>query len=574
VPSFWSKLLPFALRKTLALRAHRDAVARHDHARQNPKAAQQGALERILQLNQETEFGRSHGFAEATSIERYLTRVPPRSPHEYAPFLEAQAQGAEVLVKEALGTLVEYAERTPLALPLTPPALEHWQWWEALLQHYVGVHGKNVVDGMWLSIPPKCLSPKSAGSKGDDFEQARAGATHGPLPPILWEIDDEEERYYLLLRLALTQPLRVLRAQNPGTLSILADHLEGQAERLLEHLASGIIKTQGSYGALPSSLKPEPERARKLMQLRNADGQLKPHHIWPELTTLICPGGGAARVAAKRLPDRYGDVLCIDPGLWIAGSPLSAASEAGRLGGWALLDGQFVELEPLAPLDTAPIPAFDIEALRVGERYTPIISSHHGLYRYRSSQLVEVTELDERGTPRLAPAGQREARITLEGELLTEHEVRCAQSAACRPLDVISREQCCFIDSIEALPEVRDTQDRPFLSRLFSRDPVRPVDAAPYLCWALEPREPLSAQDGHKLLAYFEQALRRHSSGFSTLRAEQTLGVALLLLRRGSFARRRHQHLANGLPGGHTPRAALLETPLALRAEDIDRTIA
>jgi len=634
------RLLPAALRRKVALWPHRQAQARLVEALRAPHAAQRRALDEIVRRNQHTEFGRTHGFARVTGLADFASRVPLRDYRDLEPYLRRQVDGEpDVLVAGPLeGLAPDETDGRHRLLPLSRAGLDQRLWVEQILRHEVLSTRLETSGSPWLHVLPRhdvlgaealgvealgvealgadltpslaaevtTLPPHEAGRLMAPVAALLSRTRYAPadsraLPLAVFTLRDEELRFYLLLRLALHQRFSVLRAANPGTLLILAEHLEDQAPRLLDDLAAGVISRRDELpaavaAALPAKLKARPQLAAELRQQRAAHGRLEARHVWPDLGALVCDIGGPARAAAERLPDRFGDATVVDSGYASAEGVLTLPT-AGDEGGLALLERQLLEFLPAADEEGAPtLPA---DGLRLGDRYLPVLTSHNGLYRYVLDQEVEVTEIDG-GTPRLVRVGRRRTRLPLGRGTLDATTVQQALLEACRSVGFVPSQQTCWLQPVDDpaaelaagdtaaaaehaaqgdAPAAGSTEKRPsFWSRLFSfgRSARKDAHAArvrtlPTLTWALETEGTLESAAAKKLLAAAEAELKKACDAYAKERGASTLDSAsLLVLRPGTFARHARQRLAEGAAHGHLSPPMLREAPWQLADDEID----
>ncbi|MCK5796713.1 MAG: GH3 auxin-responsive promoter family protein [Deltaproteobacteria bacterium] len=580
----------------------------------------------ILRRNQATEFGRAHHFASLATLKDYQGRVPLCSYRDIESSLRRQIgvsgdKNAEILVAgPSSGTLLDTLGGQRRLFPLSREGLAQRLWSEELLMHAAISREVRISGTSWLQLFPYYQSEpqalgrglergarvlevhergKAKGTKGAETEtvdlamariralpeqvllgERRRGARGKGDPvsfsPEIFSIEDEDLRYYFVLRLSMERRLGVLRAANPGTLTILAEHLEAQADRLLADLAEGVISSwdrlpETIRAQIPARRRPRPQQAARLRALGVSRGRLEPRHLWPELRLLISDNGGPARMAAVRLPDRYGDIAVLDRGS-VGGEGVLTLSSATDEGGLALLDGQFLEFLPAQEGATTTLLP---EALRRGQRYLPVMTSHDGLYRLILDQEVEVTRMD-RGTPRLARGGRRATQISLGDGSLGEVEARRALLLASRHVGAVVSGQAAWIESPE--DEDEDPASVPasrlgFWHRLFGRSDARSKEmpSGPALHWALEVEQRLDSPAVAKLKKAVEAELHASSSAYAKARDMKTLGeLRIILVRPGTFAQHARRRLAQGRAGGHLPPPMLRQSPLSLDADEIE----
>ncbi|MCA9666844.1 MAG: GH3 auxin-responsive promoter family protein, partial [Myxococcales bacterium] len=429
-----SLLLPERLGQHFLLRPFRQLEREHVDAWRDPAAARERALAAILRTHRRSEIGQAYGFAEISSLEAYRARVAPLEPrdHAFRTAVQRQLHGdGEALVAGPLLALLADGEGS--AYPLGGDGLVCWRHHELSIQRMVLARVPRVARGAFVELLPAHadvddpLAPLSP-----DAARARLGLSSNTLPAWLFTVADDELRLELLLRLAIEQRVTALRAPTPGALVLLARTLAAAAPRLLEALATG---RQLVGAELPDAVarriarrKPARGRAEKLEAAARARGYLDPRDVWPELSVLICPTSGSAAAAAKRLPEHYGPLPVLDPGLehaaGLVGEPFWSDRAVGAL---PRVQHSLVEL-----YDDGERPLAD-QRVEIGAQLDVLLTSHRGCYRQRLLHRVEVVGRDPQG-PRIAVASRRAETLSLgpTGALLVERQVRGAALAAAR----------------------------------------------------------------------------------------------------------------------------------------------
>ena len=576
-------MLPRRLRRFLLLLPYREPQRRLLAAHRSPAQVQRAALRRIIENNRRTEFGRAHAFDQIQDAASFAARVPLRTYAELEPYILRQQRGESGVLVE--GPLVGFAlsggsRGRPRALPVTAAGLEHWLWLEDLLLREAIARRPEVAGGVALRLLPVHQQQVSRTAlpllpMPVLVEHLGRGSRRVPsaLAPFVFTIAGEDARFYVALRLALQQRVRLLRAGSPGSLTLLAEHLERLGPKLCADVEEGRIDPPGE---LPEEVRrrlpllpPERELAARLRRALERDGRLEPRAVWPELCVLCCPTGGPARPAAARLGDRFGELLLLDPGYRAAEAAISLPF-ADEPGGLCAIGGQFLEFLPAGGGGRTLMP----EELRVGERYQPVVTGPSGLYRYLMDDITEVTEVD-RGLPRLALSGRARCRLRLDPGNLAEEEVREAVVEACRACAVTLGGFTGWLQPIAAAAEPASGQapGGSWLSRLLKRaSPAgksqRPP--APSLALALEALAPIETAAAERLTHALDSELGRRSTAYDRQRTDGRLGPPLLLLvRPGTFARRSHRRLAEGASDGHAPVPALSDDAWVLDSEEV-----
>jgi hypothetical protein len=576
------RLLPLRFRRALLLVPYDEPQRRLLAARRSPGQVQRAALRRIIENNRRTEFGRAHAFDQIQDPAAFAARVPLRAYAELEPYIQRQRRGeSDVLVEGALvGFALSGGSRgRPRALPVTAAGLEHWLWLEDLLEREAIARRPEVAGGVVLHLLPVHQQQVSRTAlpllpMPVLVEHLGRGSRRlpGAVAPFVFTIPDEDTRFYVVLRLALPQRVRMLRAGSPGSLTLLAEHLERLGPKLCADVEEGRIDPPGE---LPEEVRrrlpvvrPDRERGARLRRALERDGRLDPRAAWPELAVLCCPTGGPARPAAARLGDRFGELLLLDPGYRAAEAAISLPF-AEEPGGLVAVGGQFLEFLPPGGGRTL-MP----EELRVGERYQPVVTGPSGLYRYLMDDITEVTEMQQ-GLPRLALAGRARCRLRLDPGNLGEDEVREAVVEACRACSVSLGGFTGWLQPIPPATEAAASSPPPagWLSRLLRRASAatksqRPP--APSLAVALEPVDPIDQPAAERLAHALDSELGRRSDAYDQQRTDGRLGPPLVLVvRPGTFARRSRRRLADGASDGHAPVPALSDDAWVLDSEEV-----
>jgi hypothetical protein len=579
---FVVRLLPPAVRRRLFLLPYREVHERLLAPRRAPRQSQEQALLRIVEANRRTEFGRAHAFDQIHNVESFLARVPLRTYAEFEPYLQRQRRGESgvVLAEPLVGFAMSGGSRgRPRAIPVSERSLDHWAVAEDLLAREAIRHQPDVALGVALQIlPTHSLQmsrtalpllplPVLATLAG------RAPRLRAALPAALFSVGDEVIRYYLILRLALTQRVAILRAASPGTLAILASHLELLGHQLVEDLGSGQV---AHLAELPDEVRQvipaqRPERllATRLQERMARHGRLEPRDIWPDLSILVCSSTGPSRAAAERLPDRFGGVSILDPGYRVAEGVVTLPWVEGPAGALALGSG-FFEFLPAGTSGPAVLP----ETLVVGQKVQPVVTGSNGLYRYVLDDVLEVVEIST-GVPHLALLGRAKRHLRLEAGMVPEEEFGEALAAACRSHDVTVTSFTAWVGQLEERASTSDVvapAKEGWLARLRrNRSAESPSVSAPSLVLALESGRAMDHPLAKQLAGALDHELHERSRVYAAARSTGKLGrVELLLLKAGTFARRGHRRLADGAADAHAPQPMFCDDPWETEPAEVE----
>ena len=108
------------------------------------------------------------------------------------------------------------------------------------------------------------------------------------LPYEAAEVKDFAAKYYLIMRLALAQPISFFGTPNPSTILRLVEIADNNKYEIIRDIRDGAISERWHLpGAvrqnLAARLEKKPARALELERLANQYGALRPMDYWPQL---------------------------------------------------------------------------------------------------------------------------------------------------------------------------------------------------------------------------------------------------------------------------------------------------
>lgn len=441
-------------------------------ATQHVAAIQQAVLKRIVSSNVDSEFGREYHFADVDSIEAYQHTVPLRSYEAFLPYIDRIAEGyPAVLTAESVRqfALTSGSIQASKLIPYTQALVNEFQegldpWVYYLFQRYPRL----LLGKTYWSVTP-VGDRKSQTSSGipvgfDDEQEYFSPFTQWVLnsimavPSQLARLNDMETFRYTTLRLLLQEKwLSWVSVWNPSFLSLLLDPLAGWFSQLVEDIRQGTLslapKIEPSLrDAILPLCKSMPRRAAELETLYTAwqgkaltalDISKRTFYeaIWPHLQLISCWASGNAASALPHLKVYFPRTIIQPKGLLATEafisfpfSPTHSTGSATRLphlgqvedvSALALLS-HFFEFEEVEVTNQADHPALPIKLaheVEVGRKYSVIVTTGGGLYRYRMNDLIEVVDFYHQ-CPLIRFIGRQSKVVDLCGEKLNEEFVR------------------------------------------------------------------------------------------------------------------------------------------------------
>ncbi|MEX0715097.1 MAG: GH3 auxin-responsive promoter family protein [Planctomycetaceae bacterium] len=407
-------------------------------------ATQARVLNAILRRNRETEFGRHHGFAAIRGPDEYRQRVPLSNHDDYVPDISQIADGERnVLTRDPVRLLEPTSGSTSgeKLIPYTASLRREFQrgvaaWVFDLMRHRPAVRAGRAY---WSISPALGQSRRTPGGIpiGFDSDAAYLGRLERlaverllVVPAAVSRIGDIESfRYATLLHLLAAADLALISVWSPTFLTALFASLDEWGERLADDLRRGMLRPP-TASALPSiDVRPPRISARRAERvasiLRSADSvDVKLHAIWPDLSLISCWTDAAAAGYVGGLRKLFPSVEIQPKGL-LATEGCVSLPMLGRPAPLLAVRSHFFEFEECAAAGEAIDGGSVRQAheLQAGSRYSVVLTTGGGLYRYRLHDLVEVIGF-ENECPLLRFVGRSSGTSDLVGEKLSEIHVR------------------------------------------------------------------------------------------------------------------------------------------------------
>jgi GH3 auxin-responsive promoter len=409
---------------------------------------QHAVLKRILSSNADSEFGREHHFAEIASVEEYQRLVPRRTYEEFRPYIDRIAEGHPVVLTSQpvrQFALTSGSTQASKLVPYTKALVSEFQegidpWVYYLFRSFPHM----LLGKTYWSVTPigdrKSYTTGGIAIGFDDEQQYFSPFIRWVLnsimavPSQLAQLSDMEVFRYVTLRLLLQEKLLSWASiWNPSFLTLLLDPLPQWFSQLIEDIKQGTLSVASKIelplrNALLPLCKKNPARAKELALLY-ADWQGKPfiepnalgrtlyEAIWPHMQLISCWAHGNATLALSRLKTYFPHARIQPKGL-LATEAFISFPFKDDVSALSLLS-HFFEFEEVD--ETAPAIKLAHE-LQAGQRYSVVITTGAGLYRYRLNDLIEVVDFYHQ-CPLIRFVGRQAKVVDICGEKLNEEYV-------------------------------------------------------------------------------------------------------------------------------------------------------
>ncbi|MBX9568753.1 MAG: GH3 auxin-responsive promoter family protein [Candidatus Obscuribacterales bacterium] len=515
-------------------------VRKFREATLRPKSAQEQKLLEIIRLNQNTEFGKKHGFSTIQSIADYQQLVPPCVYEDLEPYITKQMNGIYNQISSEKPIMYATTSGTtgkPKFIPITPAHLKDYS-------HAFQIHNW----GLTYDYPDTACAPNgkylifnSNDQEGFTPDGTPYGAVSGllrrrqsafvqryiALPPSVARIKEVEKKYYTILRLALTQKIVVIASCNPSTLLLMADQMQEHAEELIKDIFDGTMRREmvssdpELAAELDNYLVQDRDAGRQLAAVLDKEGTLLPCKAWPELKIITVWKGGPMPFYLDRLPEKFGISNFRDFGYMASeGRGTIPLADEGA-GGVAALTSHFFEFVPEDEMQKSNKTFLTLDQLELGKRYFIYFTTAAGLYRYNINDLMEVVDFGNQ-TPILKFVQKGAGVSSITGEKLTEEQVTIALAFAQRQLQLGNVGH--FILSVQ-------------------------LGNPPFYTGFVEPSGEMSDSVLTAMASIIDQSLQSQNIEYKDKRQSMRLGgIVLNRVQPGTFRRLRQQRVSDGAP--------------------------
>lgn len=361
------------------------AAARFARAARDPERAQLAYMKRLVRENADTAYGRAHGFSQVRDLASWRAQVPAVRHEELTPYIDRIARGeSNVLTREPVKMLERTGGSTSTGklVPYTAGLLADFSaatgpWLFDLHAHHPRLFGTS---SYWSVSPVARRDERTEGGLPIGFEDD--AAYFGPLerlalnrllavPGRLARIGDVATwRFETLRRLFERADLGLVSVWSPTFLTLLMEHAEEHLDDLLACVS--------------------PARAAAIRDGLAREGAFVGEAIWPRLSIVSTWTDGPSATFLPALRRFFPRTTVQPKGLLATEGVVSfplGDRQGDREGAVLAVTSHLLELVDVERPDAPPILAHEA---RVGGRYTPLLSTRGGLYRYRLLDVVEI----------------------------------------------------------------------------------------------------------------------------------------------------------------------------------------
>jgi len=534
-------------------------IRKFEYATSNVKEVQEEALKKIIQRNRDTQYGKDFGFDKIDSVSDFQRAVPINDYTNLEPYIERMVNGEENILTPDEIIFFGTTSGTTAKPKFIPITAEHFKYvGRSVLPYFrfIAEQAPKAITGGTI----KMTSPKLEGftEKGIPYGSPwyiTEVAKHRRNPVLreiiyslsknFWDDDifntsDFNSKYYVILRLAVERDITQFSMANPSTVLLLAKKLNEFSEDIIRDLYDGTLKKRllidpALRVRLLRNLKRNKVRAKELERLLKEDGMLKPSRVFKNLALISCWKGGSAGFYIKQFPKYFDNTPTMEYGIGATEGIFAIPYKLEERGCILQPTYIFFEFIPEEEYFSENRTALTAEQLKLGGRYSIVITGYNGLYRYDMRDIVEVVGFYNQ-SPIIAFLHKAGNAVSYTGEKIFESHITEAVNNTISETDI-------HLNGFTFLPDESGELPRYVLM--------------------IEPQNQNIDRDRFKEFLYsFEKNLKRVNIEYETKRDSMRLGSPILaILRSGEYERYRAQIVAKGASDATTKPPVLKKEP-------------
>ena len=383
-------------------------------ASKNCKNSSAKTLRGILEYAKDTEWGKSHNYAEILEAKtddelfaRWQKNVPATDYEDFRALIERHKNGEENILfpgKPMMYATTSGTTKEPKWIPITYEYYNNaYSKMTKLWLHSFQMHRPKVFENKCTSIVGKAI--EGAAPDGTVCGSV-SGVTRRDCPEFIknlyaednsvFGISDYKARYYTIMRTGIEQDVHLLVTANPSTIVEMQNNVNEFFDSYVADIENGTLNKDLKIEpeireTLEKLYKPNPARAAELRALKEKYSVILPKHYWPNIQVLTTWKCGNTHVYMDKFKDSFPEHMNHQEFGYF-----SSECRAGLV-----LNGQddtvlfphmhYFEFISAEDLDNSNPKFLQLHELEKGKRYSIFVTTYAGLYRYNMNDLIEVT---------------------------------------------------------------------------------------------------------------------------------------------------------------------------------------
>jgi hypothetical protein len=402
-------------------------------------------LRRILTGAKDTVYGKEHHFDEILKartpeelFDYYQKNVPVNDYEDLRPYVERHKAGeADVLFagKPKMYGTTSGTTKEPKWIPITETYYQDVYKTMNQIWFYTLIMNKpQVFYGPALSIVGKAI--EGAAPDGTVYGSI-SGIAQRDIPEFMkvihtapadvFHIADYKARYYAIMRMGIERDTRLIITANPSTLVEMQTNANEFYDDYVNDIEQGTVSKRFSIpdairSALEARIKPNPARAAELRKLKERYGTVLPKHYWPNMQVVNIWFCGNTRVYFEKIRDSFPpDCVFHEFGYFSTECRSGIVLKSNTQDTILFAHKNYFEFIHESELDSPNPRIWQADEVKEGQRYSMLVTTSAGLYRYNMNDLLEITGFYNQ-FPTLRFIQKVNGTINLTGEKLHERQ--------------------------------------------------------------------------------------------------------------------------------------------------------
>lgn len=411
-------------------------------ASRNPRKTQEQTLRAILEYGKDTVFGKEHDFQyildaqdDIELYKRYQSKVKAAEYEDYRPYVERMKNGeADILFQ---GRPMLYATTSgstgePKWIPISAKYLSdiygkmNKTWLFNFIKNRPKVYSGSIVSVVGKQIEGYTPDGTIYGSVSG-FTQSRCPGFVKKLyasPSSIFNIDDYTARNYAIMRMGIERNVTLVVTANPSTMVEMQHNIDYWWDEYVKDIENGTMSDKVNIPAeiredVASYLKPNPERAQELRELKAKYGRVLPKHFWPDLQLLTTWKCGNTRIYLDKLEGSFPEDMLHQEFAYFSSECRAGLVLDDSIETTLFPHMHYYEWKKADEFDDPNAPFYQLHELKEGEKYCPFVTTFSGLYRYNMNDILQVGSPFV-NTPRVHMVSKVNGIVTITGEKLYE----------------------------------------------------------------------------------------------------------------------------------------------------------
>ena len=436
------------------------------------KKVQHEVLMNILEINQNSEFGKKFSFSSIDTYKKFCSNIPITHWEDYEKAAARMEKGQNDILFSGKTEYFIITSGTSGKEKLIPESLPG--------KAAKGLTGKLRNYVLSSSFPELFLGKFLPLSNSDLFGVTSGGIPYGfasgittsnisekfkkynACPQVVKQIEDQKISDYAIMRFAMEQDVRLISGNNAARLTALFDSAENNFVNICSDIEHGTLFFSDSISKkimqdLEPLLKPNPEKADELRNKHERSEKITPELYWPNLKVIRCwMSGSVGRYISKIKPLLTNNIHFYDAGYGASEGKFNVPYKKDLSSGPLTLYSGFYEFIPVDESEAETPEPLLAHQLQTGHMYKLILTSYSGLYRYDMKDIVKVDGFTE-NTPDIVFVSKTADIGNICGEKLTTGLLQKACEISAEQFDlslvhicaVASNENSCYHFLIE-----------------------------------------------------------------------------------------------------------------------------